>query len=45
MYDDDDDVTVSQAIKACHDYEAVWDRTGPLLLQPVSNLGKWPTQT
>ena len=42
--DDDDDVTGLQTTKACLNYEAVWDRTGPLLIQPGSNLGQWPTQ-
>ena len=41
--DDDDDVTGLQITKACPNYEAVWARTGPLLLQPGSNLGQWPT--
>ena len=30
--DDDDDVTGIQATEACPNYEAVWDRTGTLLL-------------
>ena len=42
--DDDDDVTSLQATKACPNYEGVWARTGPLLLQPGSNLGQWQTQ-
>ena len=46
MYtDDDDDVTVLRTTKVCPNYEAVWDRTGPFLLQPGSNLGQWPTHT
>ena len=42
--DDDDDVTVLWTKKACPNYEAVWARTGPILIQPGSNLGQWPTQ-
>ena len=41
---DDDDVTGIQATKACPKYEAVWARTGPLLIQPGSKLRQWPTQ-
>ena len=33
-----------QTRKACHNYEAVWDRTY-LLLQTGCNLRQWPTQT
>ena len=29
----------------CPNYEVVWDVTGPLLIQPGSNLGKRTTQT
>ena len=43
-YDDDYDVTGLQATKACQNYETVWARTGPLLIQPGSNLGQGPTQ-
>ena len=42
--DDDDDVTGLQATKACPNYEAVWARTGPLLIQPGFNLRQGPTQ-
>ena len=41
---DDNDVTGIRTKKACLNYEAVWDRTGPILLQPGSNLVQWPTQ-
>ena len=43
MMIDDNYVTGIQATKECPNYEAVWARTGPLLLQPGSNLGQWPT--
>ena len=42
--DDYDDMNGLKATKACPNYEAVWARTGPFLLQPGPSLGKWPTQ-
>ena len=42
--DDDDVVYGPQTTKAWPIYEMVWAGTGPLLLQPGSNLGQWTTQ-
>ena len=41
--DDDDDVTGLRNTKACPNYEAVWARTGDLLIQPGSKLRQWST--